>query len=117
MLLQFTPENLTQPNNVSDLIKWTITGIPQGTTISWDHPWPNDPTAGQGASATATLTGYPADNSGFGLKTVNMILIRKSDGRQFNPASASIGLFFARDAVAAGRSDPNWFYYWQQTSA
>lgn len=103
--------------NVSDLIKWSFVALPAGVAVSWDHPWPGDPSSGQGASAIATLTGYPANNSDFGVKTLKMVLIRKSDGKIFNQRETNIALFFERDAVATGRTDPNWFFYWNQTGA
>lgn len=110
-----TPDRVTA--NVSELIKWSFASLPAGVTVSWDHPWPGDPASGQGASAIATLTGYPANNSDFGVKTLKMILIRKRDGKIFNQRETNIALFFERDAVATGRTDPNWFFYWNQTGA
>src|SRR4051812_21343557 len=44
---------------IGDSIKWTIDAVPPGSTLSWNHPWPGEPAAGQGVNAVATLTGYP----------------------------------------------------------
>lgn len=112
-----TPSRVTP--NVTDLIKWTFAALPAGVTVSWDHPWPTDPASGQGANAVATLRGYPASNNDFGVKTLNMVLIRKSDGKVFNQRSATLALFFKQGDTATGRTPqvPNWYFYWSQTSA
>ncbi len=46
-----------------------------------------------------------------------MVLIRQSDGKVFNQRSTNIELFYKRDDVAAGRTVPNWFFYWGQVVA
>jgi hypothetical protein len=104
--------------SLGNQIKWTLGGLPPTITVTWDHPWPGDSASGQGLSAVATLTGYPANNSDFGVKTLKMALVRPSDNKVFNERSTSIALFFKRDDVATARTPiPNWFFYWRQVVA
>lgn len=99
-------------NDVKDLIKWTFTSIPTGSVLTWNNSWPGDSTAGKGKSAVATLTGYPANNSVFGPRTIKMEVIR--NGKVLFTKTTPIELFFNRDDVATGRSLPNWIFYWSQ---
>lgn len=105
-----TPNSLA--TSVGSTIKWTFFAIPAGSVLTWDHPWPGEPTAGQGATAVATLTGYPTNNSDFGLRTIKMQVIQGT--KIVTTKSANIQLFFKWDDIATGRTAPNWFYYWLQ---
>lgn len=93
-----------------DQIKWTFVSVPAGSVVTWNNPWPGEPTAGRGVTAVATLTGYPTTNAQFGLRTIKMEVIRNL--KVLSTKTAKIELFFARDTVATGRSAPNWFFYW-----
>lgn len=101
---------------VKDLIKWTFTSIPAGSVLTWNNPWPGEPTAGQGKSAIATLTGYPTNNSDFNgpskFRTIKMEVIR--NGKVLKTKTTPIQLFFKAEDTATGRSVPNWIYYWSQ---
>lgn len=97
---------------VKDLVKWTVSPIPAGSVLTWSPSWPGESTAGKGKSAVATLTGYPSNNSGFGLKTIKMEVIR--DGKVLLTKTTPIELFFNRDDVSTGRGAPNWYFYWLQ---
>lgn len=108
-----TPTSLAA--SVSPTIKWTLDPIPAGVTLTWNNPWPGQPTAGQGRTAIATLTGYPANNAGFGLKTIKMEVMQGT--RVIQTKTTTIELFFERDMTATGRTAPNWFFYWNQTPA
>ena len=95
---------------IGSSIKWTIDAVPPGSTLTWDHPWPGEPTAGQGVNAVATLTGYPTSNAGFGARTIKMEVIQGA--RVVTTRTTPIELFFERDMPATGRTDPNWYFYW-----
>jgi len=100
---------------IGNLIKWTFVSLPAGVTLSWNTPWPGEPSAGRGETAVATLTGYPASNSQFGARAVKMEVI--SGSKVLISKTTNIELFFERNRTATGRAAPNWFFYWNQTPA
>lgn len=105
-----TPTSLAA--SVGPTIKWTFVSLPAGTVLTWNNPWPGEATAGQGRTAIATLTGYPTNNSGFGLKTIKMEVLQGI--RVIATKTANIELFFEKNMTATGRVAPNWFFYWLQ---
>lgn len=66
---------------------------------------------GLGLTNTLTMTGYPANNSDFGPWEIRLAVEQEGAGVH---EETPVELFFDRDQVATGRTDPNWFVYWLQ---
>jgi hypothetical protein len=108
------------PADMDDKIRWTIQGTGTGTQVQWrdqgdtqDQTWTGDATKGRGRVVFLKLVGLPRENSAFGAKTIVMEVpdlgIRET---------TRVKIFFPRDATNnPGGTDPNWFYYWNQTPA
>ncbi len=96
-----------------NMIRWTVTEI-DGSTLSWDHAWPNDNTKGEGLEPEATFEGMPGDNNSFGLKQVKMEIM--DGGQPLSEKTTNIQVFYPRDEWnhPDGVDRPNWFYYWSQ---
>lgn len=112
-------ENITPSKvdtDVSPLSKWSLRQIPADSVLSWGtNSWPGDLTSGRGKSPTATLTGYPSSNGGYGLKTLELAIVRNANVLRLK--NTSIKLFYEKYTVAIPATVPNWFRYWIQTSA
>jgi hypothetical protein len=69
----------------------------------------------QGPKLTVALEGLPSRNSGFGPQSIEAGIDAKGCKAT---ASRTVRLFYPRDATNnPGSKQPNWFYYWSQTSA
>jgi len=99
--------SVTPPEYKSD-VKWTIPEIPGSTrTVT--------PASATGDSIEVEFEDLPSSNSSFGKKTiqaeVDAELCKAEDTK-------NVTVFFPRDADNnPGGSEPNWYYYWSQTSA
>ncbi len=106
LTLQFKAH--VQPAKFAKRITWTLPkfGAAKVEVI---------PKNAKGPKLTVRLKGLPKRNTGFGAKQVTAS-IRASACHA--TARRKVRLFFPRDAKNnPGGSNPNWFYYWSQTSA
>lgn len=107
-ILQMTFKAEVKPANLKNKIRWTLPQIEGSTrTIS--------PATAMGPEVTVTYKGLPAKNSEFGSREVKADIdaevCEASDTK-------NVSLFFPRDVNNnPGGVEPNWFYYWSQTSA
>lgn len=96
------------PDFYLDDTEWRIDRQKEGTTIAI--------TPQKGKTATITLRGLPRRNADFGPTKITARLQTPSCG--VFEDSVEVNLFFPRDASNSPvPSEPNWYYYWSQTSA
>jgi len=124
----FIVEAEIQPNTgdvrakVENLLRWRFVDrgdgslTPRGVTLTWDNSWPGEPTSGKGLTAKATLRGYPADNAEFGTRLIVLEVVKNGQIIESTPPQP-VEVFFKKADIAAGRTEPNWYFYWSQTNA
>lgn len=97
------------PQSQAGEIQWSIPDIPGSTKTV-------NPANARGAQVEVTYSGLPAKNSAFGKKQFSATV--DVSGCQAR-AEGDFTVFFPRDAQnhPGGKGEPNWFYYWSQTSA
>ncbi len=96
------------PDTYKNDIKWELPNIQNSNRVV-------TPASAQGDNITVKFTGLPGLNSEFGKKSVTA---KVKVGACEVEDSKEITLFFPRDRKNnPGGSNPNWFYYWSQTSA
>lgn len=98
------------PEEYADDVKWSV---PQkeGSQLSIS------PSNRKGRSIEITYTGLPKYNSDFGKTNITTKAYIGSICGELT-AEKTINLFFGRDAKNNPKGvEPNWYYYWQQTSA
>jgi hypothetical protein len=95
----------------------------QESKITWTAPakagsqLTYDPPSRKGKRVAMTYRGLPQNNGDFGPTMITATLPGEGSCDAIR-ASVQVRLFFPRDAKNhPGGSDPNWFYYWSQTSA
>ena len=96
--------------DVAEKIRWSFASTPPSSVLSWDAAWPGDPAKGKGITTNAKLTGLPASNAEFGLRTVRMEVVE--NGAVVSTETTNIELFFERDTVVTPFAVPNWFRFW-----
>jgi len=107
-VLTFTAAAKATPAKYSSQLVWEIEEAPGSEMMVV----PADRT---GPTIQVTFTKLPPKNSGFGPKKLSVRL--KVDDCQV-AATSDVRLFFPAFAKNnPGGSEPNWFYYWKQTSA
>jgi hypothetical protein len=106
--LEFTLTADVTPGALADEVTWTVPDLAGSTrTIS--------PSNAKGRTIKVTYTGLPKNNSDFGSKTITATV--KKD-RCVGQAQKDLRFFFPALAKNnPGGGDPNWYYYWKQTSA
>jgi hypothetical protein len=102
-------------------IKANITPASKANDIVWDIPEITGsnrvvtPANMKGKNLTVKYTGLPQKNTSFGEYTISAKVdagMCKADDHK------EVKVYFPRDAKNnPGASEPNWFYYWSQTSA
>jgi hypothetical protein len=96
------------PSSYKNDIRWELPDI-QGSSRTVT------PASAQGDNVTVKFSGLPSLNQALGKKSIKAKL---KVGSCEAEDSKEIQVFFPRDAKNnPGGSDPNWFYYWSQTSA
>lgn len=106
--LEFTLTADVTPGALADEVTWTLPDL-QGSTRSIS------PADAKGRTIKVTYTNLPKNNADFGSKTITAVV--KKDRCQ-GQAQKELRFFFPALAKNnPGGSDPNWFYYWKQTSA
>ncbi|MHB0875874.1 MAG: hypothetical protein ACYC5O_07505 [Anaerolineae bacterium] len=101
----------TVPSAWAGDLVWTFPDI-SGAELVTD---PTDPA--KGMMVGFTYTGMPSENSGFGNKEFEASF-DTVEGTCEDPEPRQARVLFPRDAKNnPGGSEPNWFYYWSQTSA
>ncbi len=74
-----------------------------------------EPPSARGPSILVQYKGLPKNNSNFGKKSIK---VKVDAGACSATDTKEVSIFFPRDAKNNPASnDPNWFYYWSQTSA
>jgi hypothetical protein len=95
-----------------DKLRWTIDNV-GAIQATWNPSVPGDPHTGKGLNPTATFTGIPPNNTGFGAKTITLTV----DGLSGCQDTQVVEIFFPGTATnhpGGEPSHPNWFYYYQQ---
>jgi hypothetical protein len=106
--ITFTATARATPASYSSQLVWSVEGVP-GSTMTIE------PANATGPSIKVTYTKLPPQNSGFGRKKLT---VRLKVGDCQVGATSNVRLFFpAFAANNPGGAEPNWFYYWKQTSA
>lgn len=106
--LEFTLTADVTPSALADEVAWTLPAL-QGSTLTIT------PANARGRTIKVTYSGLPKNNSDFGLKKIGAAVIK---GKCLGQASTELRFFFPALAKNnPGGTDPNWFYYWKQTSA
>jgi hypothetical protein len=106
--LEFTLVADVTPSALADDVTWTLPELQGSTRLT-------SPSDAKGRTIKVTYTNLPKGNSDFGLKTITAAIKHNRC-----EARAQKGLRFFFPAFAKnnpGGADPNWFYYWKQTSA
>ena len=106
--LEFTLTADVTPGGLADEVTWTVPDLAGSIrTIS--------PASGKGRTIKVTYTGLPQNNSDFGPKKITAVA--KKDRCQ-GQAEKEVRFFFPVLAKNnPGGAEPNWYYYWKQTSA
>lgn len=108
-VLEFTTRAKIEPEDLMgalDHLEWTFPEI-EGSTRT------TEPENALGREVTVRYEGLPETNSGFGEKKITATLEGFRD-----PPPRKVKFFFPRDGTNNPEGeDPNWFYYWKQTSA
>jgi len=106
--LEFTLEASVTPGALADEVTWTLPDLQGSTRVM-------SPANGKGRTIKVTYSGLPKNNSDFGPKKITAVVIKDRCQAQ---AEKEVRLFFPLLAKNnSGGADPNWFYYWKQTSA
>jgi hypothetical protein len=106
--LEFTLTADVTPASLADEVTWTLPDL-QGSTRETLPP------GAKGRTIKVTYTNLPKNNSDFGSKTIKAVVKKDQCEGQ---AQKEIRFFFPAFAKNnPGGIDPNWFYYWKQTSA
>jgi hypothetical protein len=95
----------------------------QEAKITWTAPQKEgsqlayEPSTKKGKKVTITYKGLPKNNGDFGPTTITATLPGEGSCDEIT-SSAQVRLFFPRDADNnPDGTEPNWFYYWNQTPA
>ena len=106
--LEFTLEAEVTPAALAEEVKWELPDLPgaQRETI---------PADAKGKVLQVIYTGLPQGNQDFGRKTIKATVQQDRCQAQAEKVLSFFFPAFARNNP--GGSDPNWFYYWKQTSA
>ncbi len=106
--LEFTLAADVTPAALADEVAWTIPQL-AGSTLTIT------PANSRGRTIKVTYTGLPKNNSDFGVKKIGAAILK---GRCLGEATKELRFFFPALAKNnPGGSEPNWFYFWKQTSA
>jgi len=106
--LEFTLTAEVTPPAYADEVTWTLPDLPGSTRAV-------SPADAKGRTIKVTYTNLPKRNADFGPKTVTASIVHGSCRAQ---DQIEIQFFFPKMAKNnPGGTDPNWFYYWSQTSA
>ncbi|NNG02144.1 MAG: hypothetical protein HKM93_22360 [Desulfobacteraceae bacterium] len=106
--LSFTATARVTPAKYSDQLVWMIEDIPGSDMVV-------EPIDRTGPTITVTCKKLPYKNSSFGPKK---LYVRLKVGDCEVEATSHVRIYFpAFAANNPGGSEPNWFYYWKQTSA
>jgi hypothetical protein len=106
--LEFTLTADVTPGALADEVVWTLPDV-QGSTRTVT------PANAKGRTVKVTYTGLPKNNSDFGTKKVVATVTK---GKCSGEANKDLRFFFPALAKNnPGGKEPNWFYYWKQTSA
>lgn len=106
--LTFTATAQTTPAQYSSQLVWDVEEVPGSEMVV-------EPATRIGPTIKVTYTKLPAKNSGFGRKKLS-VLLKVADCQAV--ATSNVQFFFPAFAVNnPGGSEPNWYYYWKQTSA
>lgn len=106
--LTFTATARATPASYSNQLLWDVEEVPGSQMVV-------EPANRTGPTIKVTYVKLPPKNSGFGRKKLSVRL--KVDDCEAE-ANMHFRLFFpAFAANNPGGSEPNWFYYWKQTSA
>ena len=106
--LEFTLEADVTPAALADEVKWELPDLQGSERVS-------TPADAKGKVIKVTYTNLPQGNSDFGPKTVKATVQQDRCQAQ---AQKELRFFFPTWARNnPGGSEPNWFYYWKQTSA
>lgn len=98
------------PEAWGDDLEWTFPEIPGSDLTA-------DPEDRRGTEVTFTYKGLPEKNADFGRKTITLAFPSLGD-RCEKPSDRRVKVFWDLDAKNnPSGSEPNWFYYWKQTSA
>jgi hypothetical protein len=99
----------TGVSNLNPGLEWTLTAI-SGSTLT------SVPSPPKGSCPVFAYTTLPSSNSQFGEKTLT--LTHPLPPAECKQDMHEVEIFFSRDATNnPGGTNPNWYYYWSQTSA
>jgi len=106
--LEFTLEADVTPKAYADDVTWTLPDLAGSTRVV-------SPANAKGRTIKVTYTNLPKGNSDFGPKTITAAV---SHNRCQATAQKDLKFFFPTLAKNnPSGTEPNWFYYWAQTSA